>query len=103
MAHINGTSKNFKSEVLDYKGLVLVDFWATWCGPCQMLAPVIDEIGNDLKDLKIVKVDTDQEPELANSYNVTGIPNVLIFDNGKLKSNIVGFHQKKDYISAINT
>lgn len=92
---------DFKTEVLDAKGLVLVDFWATWCGPCQMLAPVLEEIGNENKDLKIVKVDVDAESETASQYNVTSIPTVLIFKDGQLKETIVGFHQKSEYLAKL--
>jgi len=102
MAHITGTSSNFQSEVVNSQGLVLVDFWATWCGPCQMLAPIIDEIATEKKDLKVVKVDVDSENELASKYNVSGIPTVLIFQNGQLVDTIVGFHQKQEYLNALN-
>jgi len=102
MSHIVGTSSNFKSEVIDFKGKVLVDFWATWCGPCLMLAPIIEEISNELKDkVKVVKVDADIEADLSTQYNIGSIPAVLIFDNGKLVNTIVGFHQKPDYIKAL--
>jgi len=102
MAHIVGTSSNFKSEVLDFKGKVLVDFWASWCGPCMMLGPVIEEISEELKDIvKVIKVDADSEVDLSNEYNIGSIPAVLIFDNGKLINTIIGFHQKTDYLNAI--
>lgn len=103
MTHLDATSKNFQSEVLDHQGLVLVDFWAVWCGPCQMLSPVIDEIGSELKDLKIAKVDVDTEVELATKYNVSSIPTVIIFDHGKIKDTIIGYHQKPDYLKIINS
>ena len=99
--HIIGTNQNFQSEVLDFQGLVLVDFWATWCGPCQMLAPVIDEISNEQKDLKIVKVDVDSEPDLAVKYNVSSIPTVIIFKDGKIIDTIIGFRQKSDYLNSL--
>jgi thioredoxin 1 len=102
MSHLIGTSKNFQTEVLNHQGLVLVDFWAVWCGPCQMLSPVIDEIGNEQKDLKIVKVDVDTEVELATQYNVASIPTVIIFDHGQIKNTIIGFHAKQDYLTALN-
>lgn len=101
MPHVDVTSKNFQSEVLDHQGLVLVDFWAVWCGPCQMLSPIIDEIGSELKDLKIAKVDVDTEVELASRYNVASIPTVMIFDHGKIKDTIIGYHQKPDYLKAL--
>ena len=98
---ISGTSQNFQLEVLDFSGTVLVDFWADWCGPCQMLSPIIEEIGQEQKALKIVKVDVDQENNLAAQYNVSSIPAVLIFDHGKLINTIVGFHQKQDYLKTL--
>jgi thioredoxin 1 len=96
------TTANFKSEVLDFKGKVLVDFWATWCGPCQMLAPVIEDISTELGDkVKVVKVDVDSEPALASEYGVVSIPTVIIFDNGKKVSSLVGFRQKQEYLQAL--
>jgi len=96
------TSTTFKSEVLDHPGVVLVDFWAVWCGPCQMLAPVIEEIAKDLGDkLKVAKLDVDANPEVANQYNVTSIPTVIIFDHGQIKNTIIGFRQKQEYLSAL--
>ena len=98
---IIGNKNNFKTEVLDHQGLVLVDFWAVWCGPCQMLSPVIEEIGQENKNLKIVKVDVDSEVELATKYNVASIPTVIIFDHGKIKDTIIGYHPKTDYLTAL--
>lgn len=103
MSHTIGTSQNFSAEVLNHSGKVLVDFWATWCGPCQMLKPIIDELGTDLKDtIKIVEIDVDAEPTLSSEYNVASIPTVIIFDNGQIKEVITGFHQKQDYLKALN-
>jgi thioredoxin 1 len=101
MADIIGTNQNFKAEVNESKGKVLVDFWATWCGPCQMLSPIIEEIANENSNLKVVKVDVDQEQEIAIQYNVTAIPTIAIFEDGKLKETIIGFHQKADYLKAL--
>ena len=102
MATITGTNGNFKTEVLESKGYVLVDFWATWCGPCQMLSPIIEEIGDEMKDaVKVVKVDVDAENELASTYNVSAIPTVAIFKDGQLVETIVGFRQKQDYLSKL--
>jgi thioredoxin 1 len=101
MSHLDGTSQNFSTEVLNHQGLVLVDFWAVWCGPCQILSPVIDEIGSEQKDLKIVKVDVDAQTELATQYNVASIPTVMIFDHGQIKDTIIGFHPKADYLKAL--
>lgn len=92
---------DFKTDVLDFNGTVLVDFWAQWCGPCKMLSPIIDEIGKEVPGLKIVKVDVDSESELATQYNVSSIPTVIIFENGKIKDTIVGFHQKHEFYQTL--
>lgn len=103
MAHIVGTDANFESEVINAKGKVLVDFWATWCGPCQMLAPVLEEIGNELGDkVKIVKVDVDTSPDTSGKFNVSSIPTVILFVDGQVKETIIGFRQKGDYLDLIS-
>lgn len=102
MAHLSGNSQNFQTEVLNFPGKVLVDFWAVWCGPCQMLSPIIDEISQAQPELKIVKIDVDVEIQLASQYNVSSIPTVIIFDHGQIKDTIIGFHQKSDYLAVLN-
>jgi len=96
------TDQNFSDEVLKNDGKVLVDFWASWCGPCQMLSPIIDEIGMEQKDkVKVVKLNVDENPQTAQKYEVSGIPTVIIFEKGEIKERIVGFRMKQDYIDAI--
>ena len=86
----------FKGEVLDQNGVVVVDFWATWCGPCKMIAPVIDEIAGDLKNVKFVKVDVDKNPSVANKFQVASIPTLVMFKDGKPIDKVIGFRPKND-------
>lgn len=87
----NVTTASFKADVLESSKPVLVDFWAEWCGPCRMIAPVLDAIEAEHgSKLEIVKVNVDEQPELAMEYQVTGIPLLGVFENGKLVKQIVG-------------
>jgi thioredoxin 1 len=86
-------SHNFQAEVLDFAGIVLVDFYADWCMPCRMLAPELEMVAQELKDnkfVKIAKINTEQNIELARKYDIQGIPNVIIFNKGKKQQQIVG-------------
>lgn len=78
------TSDNFESEVLNYKGTVLVDFWASWCGPCKMLSPVVDALAEELTDVKVGKVNVDDEGEIAEKYGIMSIPTLIVFKNGEV-------------------
>lgn len=100
---INITKENFKAEVLDFDGKVLVDFWATWCGPCQMLTPVMEELSTELEGkVKIVKVNVDDQQDLSSEYNVSSIPTVILFNKGQIVDTLIGFKQKENYIEAVN-
>ncbi len=84
-------------------GITLVDFWAPWCGPCQMLGPIIEELKNELGDkVNVQKVNVDEEQALAEKYGISSIPAVLIFKDGELKETIIGFRPKQDYLDALN-
>lgn len=98
---VNVTKNNFKEEVLEAKGTVLVDFWATWCGPCQMMGPVMDEISAERDDIKVCKVNVDDEMELARQYKVLSIPTFLIFENGEVKGRTMGVMPKEQLYKAM--
>lgn len=90
MSAIEITKENFKSEVTDASGTVLLDFWAPWCGPCRMLTPVIDEVAAAHADLKVGKVNIDEQPELAVQFGVQSIPTLIVFKDGAKTKESVG-------------
>lgn len=103
MTGIKLTNANFKSEVTESDRPVLIDFFATWCGPCKMLSPVIEEIANEYGDkIKVAKVDVDEEPELASAFEIESIPTVIIMKNGKPTNKIIGLRTKNDIIKLID-
>ncbi len=89
--------------IINNTGKTLVDFWAPWCGPCQMLGPVIEELKQELEgQVNVQKVNVDEEQALAEKYGISSIPAVLIFKDGELKETIIGFRPKQDYLDAIS-
>ena len=97
----NLDNSNFDREIINFFFFLLVDFWAPWCGPCTMLSPIIDEIEAEIKDLKVAKVNVDENSDLASKFNISSIPCVLIFKEGRLIDTLIGFRQKREYLDAI--
>ena len=94
---IDVSDTNFDQTVLQAKMPVLVDFWATWCGPCRMVAPVVEELANEYEGrISFTKLDVDQNPKTASRYGIMSIPTLLIFKNGEPASHIVGFRPKEE-------
>ena len=91
----------FQNEVLNQKGLVFVDFYADWCGPCKMTSPIIEELANEVKEVKFVKVNVDENPDLASQHNIFSIPTFLIFKDGKIVHQFAGVRGKEGFLSEI--
>ena len=102
MAELNITNANFQKEVLESDKPVIVDFWATWCGPCRMLGPTISEIAEEQPEIKVCKVNVDDEPDLAQQFGVMSIPFVASFKAGQLHKSSVGVQPKEALLSLLD-
>ena len=101
MSLININNSNFESEVIKSDKKVLVDFWAPWCGPCRMLLPTIEELANSLTDVKICKVNVDDESELATKFGIMSIPTLMVFENGSVVSKSVGVRTEDEILEML--
>ena len=101
MAVMTITKENFEKEVLDSREPVLLDFWASWCGPCRMVSPIVDEIAEEGTDKKVGKVNVDEQPELAERFGVMSIPTLVVMKNGKIAQQAVGARPKSDILAML--
>lgn len=98
---VNVTAENFDEEVLNYKGKVLVDFWAEWCGPCMMLGPIIEEVSEEVDDVKFCKINCDEARDVALQFGIMTIPNLIVFENGEQVNQSIGYIEKEDVLNLI--
>ena len=101
MSVININNNNFQDEVMHSEQLVLLDFWASWCGPCWMVSPIVDEIAAQRSDIKVGKINVDEQPELAAQFGVMSIPTLLVMKNGKVVNQAVGARPKAQILAML--
>ena len=94
MSAININKNNFENEVLNSDKTVLLDFWASWCAPCRMVVPIVEEIADEHRDIKVGKINVDEEPELANKFSIMSIPTLVVMKNGKIVQQVSGARPK---------
>ena len=101
MSVININKNNFSEEVVNSEQKVLLDFWAPWCGPCRMVAPILDEIAKERADIKVGKVNVDEQPELASQFGVMSIPTLVVMQSGKIVNQAVGVRPKDQILAML--
>ena len=101
MSAINVNKNNFVQEILNSDKPVLLDFWASWCGPCRMVSPIVDEVAAERPDIKVGKVNVDEEPELASRFRIVSIPTLVVLKNGKIVNQAVGARPKSSILAML--
>ena len=101
MAAININNNNFLSEVMSSEKKVLLDFWAPWCGPCRMVVPMVEEIAKERPDIKVGKINVDENPELATRFGIMSIPTLVVMENGKIINQAMGARPKKAILAML--
>ena len=101
MSVININKNNFQEAVMHSEKLVLLDFWASWCGPCRMVSPIVDEIAAERSDIKVCKINVDEQPELAARFGVMSIPTLVVMKNGKVVNQAVGARPKAQILAML--
>ncbi len=101
MSVLNITKDNFQKEIIESEKTVLLDFWAGWCGPCRMLSPIVDEIAGEREDIKVAKINVDEQQELAAAFQVMSIPTLVVMKDGKIVSKTRGVRPKKQVLSLL--
>ena len=95
------TKKNFQTEVMESDKTVLLDFWAAWCGPCRMIAPVLEEVAQEREDIKVCKIDVDKEPELAQQFQIMSIPTLIVMEQGRIVNKALGAMPKNSVLALL--
>ena len=101
MAAININNNNFLSEVMSSEKKVLLDFWAPWCGPCRMVVPIVEEIAKERPDIKVAKINVDENPELATRFGIMSIPTLVVMENGKIVNQAMGARPKNAILAML--
>ena len=101
MSAININKNNFQNEVLNSDKKVLLDFWAPWCGPCRMVVPIVEEIADERPDIKVGKINVDEEAELANRFGIMSIPTLVVIENGKIVNQAMGARSKESILGML--